>query len=256
MRGQEFSRALGEIDGRYIEEGIRYSAPQRTGRLPRRWLRRCAAAACLCAILAVGLYFETPVTGVVSGPGLLTVTAFAADTEEPLVVQEGMDLPGDYRWSLAMSSRPGLPLELSVPGYPDVLFEVSADGGALLLWESGRVTHVEPPFHAEDGTTIYWSSLMPATDDGAGESGPVIYEGDRTYINIVLWEGEHIVGYAVVEIYRDDTEDAVAPTYRVRLLRSVSFPKVEGEYQKITAEYVASEMAAAKGQAHALEPER
>ena len=252
MKGQEFSQALGEIDSRYIEEGIRYSAPRRAGRLPRRWLRRGAAAACLCILLAAGLLLETPISGVVTAPGLLTVTAFAADTEEPVVIQEGIELPGDYRWSLAMSSRPGLPLELSAPGYPDAEFEVSADGGALLLWEGNQVTHLQSPFCVEQDTTIYWTSMQPAADSQTGGDGFTLYTEDNAYLDIVIWEEGNIVGYAVVEIYRDKTEHEMVPTYCVRLLRSVSFPKVDGEYQGITAEYAASEIGAVKEQVRTL----
>ena len=67
---------------------------------------------------------------------------------------------------------------------------------------------------------------------------------DEVYIDIVLREGENIVGYAVVKIYRNDldTDPEQAYTYYAKLLKSVSFPKVNGTYQRITAEYVEAEM--------------
>lgn len=138
-----------------------------------------------------------------------------------------------------MSSRPGIPFHLSAPEYPDTIFEVSVDGGELLLWEGNKITHVESPFRAENGATIYWTSLS-RTDRGSFET----YRENQAYINIVIREGENLVGFAVAEIYTDDSENGAerAYTYYAKLLKSVSFPKVNGSFQSITAEYVEAEM--------------
>ena len=62
--------------------------------------------------------------------------------------------------------------------------------------------------------------------------------GTTAYINIIIRDGKNIVGYAVVNIYTNDLENAPAQSYYAKLLKSVSFPKVDGKYQKITSEYV------------------
>ena len=72
-----------------------------------------------------------------------------------------------------------------------------------------------------------------------------------SYINIVIHEGDNIVGYALVEIYTNDLENEPAQTYSAKLLKSVSFPKANREYQKITAEYVATEMEQIKNETQA-----
>jgi hypothetical protein len=75
--------------------------------------------------------------------------------------------------------------------------------------------------------------------------------GTTAYINIVIQEEENIVGYAVVEISTNDLENEPAQTYSIKLLKSISFPKVNGEYQKITVEYVAAEMEQIKSETQA-----
>lgn len=96
-----------------------------------------AIAACLCVALLAGVLFKIPGSDVTIAPGFLVVTAYAASSDEEITMQEGIELPTDYKWSLAMSSRPGLPLKLSATEYDDLSFEVSVDGGTLLF---GRVT--------------------------------------------------------------------------------------------------------------------
>ena len=244
MNAKKFSDAMSEIDNKYVEEAVMYGAAQKTKRPLFKRIMRGAIAACLCVALAVGIFFKTPVpentaSHIVTKPGFLTVAAYAASSGEEIVMQEGIELPLNYDWNPAMSSRPGLPLTLSAADYQDVIFEVSADGGELLLWEGGEIIPVSSPFKAENYTTIYWTALYQ-TDNGSVD----LYTGNRAYINIMLYEGNNIVGYAVVEIRTEDAFDAAEQTYMyyAKLLESVSFPKVDGNYQQITDEYVESEI--------------
>lgn len=237
MNTKKFSEAMSEIDDKYINEAIRYSATKKAKRLSSKWIRRGVIAACLCVAMVAGVLFKTSAPNVVIAPGFLTVTAYAASSDEELIMQEGIELPTDYKWSLAMSSRPGFPLKLSATEYHDLVFDVSVDGGTLLLWEGNEITSLGSSFKAKNDTTIYWTTLSPK-----GDSNFERYMGNKAYVNIVIREEENIVGYAVVEIYTNDLENEPAQTYYAKLLRSVSFPKVNGKYQKITAKYVASEM--------------
>lgn len=236
MNARRFSEAVGEVADRYYAEAAGGAACPTAG-WPGRWLQRCALAACLCAALALGILVRLSSSEVVTASGFLTVTAYAASSEEGQVLQEGMELPLDYSWSPAMSSRPGLPLELCAPDHPEAAFAVSAEEGTLLLWENAEIQYMETPLYAENGETIYWTSLSQA-DDG----GFTTYTGRTAYIRITIYEGEHIVGYAVVQIYAANQEEDPLPAYRARLLQSVSFPRVNGGYQQITEEYVQAEM--------------
>lgn len=264
MNAREFSDAMGELDTRYVDEVLGY---RRKPAWPV-WAKWVAAAACFCLILSAAITFsarlrpqespedvsgaQSPAPEPVTAPGLLALTVRAVSpggeeagspAGEEIVMQEGVEIALGSHWNPAMSSRPGIPFTLSAPECPDAAFEVSADGGALLLWEDGGITPAESPFSAGNGAVIYWSSLTQSAD-GSVE----LYENDTTYIDIVIREGENIVGYAVVGIYANgsDAGDAQAFTYHAELLKSVSFPAVDGDYQNVTPEYVSSEIAKAK----------
>ena len=246
MNTKKFSEAMGEIGDKYVEEAIRYRATKKAKGLSSKWIKRGTIAACLCVALVAGVLFKTSAPDVVIAPGFLTVTAYAASSDEEITMQEGIELPTDYKWSLAMSSRPGLPLKLSTTEYDDLSFEVSVDGGTLLFWESNKITYLGSSFNTGNDTTVYWTNLSRT-----GESDFERYMGTTAYINIVIHEEENIVGYAVVEISTNDLENEPAQTYSIKLLKSISFPKVNGEYQKITAEYVAAEMEQIKSETQA-----
>ena len=246
MNTKKFSEAMGEIDDKYVEEAIRYRATKKAKGLSSKWIKRGAIAACLCVALVAGVLFKTSAPDVVIAPGFLTVTAYAASSDEEITMQEGIELPTDYKWSLAMSSRPGLSLKLSATEYDDLSFEVSVDGGTLLLWEGNKITYLGSSFNTGNDTTVYWTNLSQT-----GENDFERYMGTTAYINIVIHEEENIVGYAVVEISTNDLENEPAQTYSIKLLKSISFPKVNGEYQKITAEYVAAEMEQIKSETQA-----
>ncbi len=248
MNTKKFSEAMGEIDDKYVEEAIRYRATKKVKGLSSKWIKRGAIAACLCVALVAGVLFKTSAPDVVIASGFLAVTAYAASSDEEITMQEGIELPTDYKWSLAMSSRPGLPLKLSVTEYDDLSFEVSVDGGTLLLWESNKITYLGSSFNTGNDTTVYWTSLSQT-----GENDFERYMGTTAYINIVIHEEENIIGYAVVEISTNDLENEPAQTYSIKLLKSISFPKVNGEYQKITAEYVAAEMEQIKSETQAVQ---
>ena len=246
MNTKKFSEAMGEIDDKYVEEAIRYRATKKAKGLSSKWIKRGAIAACLCVALVAGVLFKTSAPDVVIAPGFLTVTAYAASSDEEITMQEGIALPTDYKWSLAMSSRPGLPLKLSATEYDDLSFEVSVDGGTLLLWEGNKITYLGSSFNTGNDTTVYWTNLSQT-----GENDFERYMGTTAYINIVIHEEENIVGYAVVEISTNDLENEPAQTYSIKLLKSISFPKVNGEYQKITVEYVAAETEQIKSETQA-----
>ena len=246
MNTKKFSEAMGEIDDKYVEEAIRYRATKKAKGLSSKWIKRGAIAACLCVALVAGVLFKTSAPDVVIAPGFLTVTAYAASSDEEITMQEGIELPTDYKWSLAMSSRPGLPLKLSATEYDDLSFEVSVDGGTLLLWEGNKITYLGSSFNTGNDTTVYWTNLSQT-----GENDFERYMGTTAYINIVIHEEENIVGYAVVEISTNDLENEPAQTYSIKLLKSISFPKVNGEYQKITVEYVAAETEQIKSETQA-----
>ena len=237
MNAKKFSDAMSELDSKYIDEALNYSATKKRGRFSPKWIRRCAIAACLCVALVIGVFIQSTNSNVVTASGFLVITAYAASSDEELVMQEGIELPVDYNWSLAMSSRPGLPLKLTTSEHPNATFEVSVEGGTLLLWEANQISYMESPFNAENGTTIYWTNLSQTNGNDFEQ-----YLESEAYISVIIREEENIIGYAVVQIYTNDMENAPAQNYSAKLLKSVSFPTVNGTYQSITPEYITSEI--------------
>lgn len=255
MKKEDFCEVFGDINENYIQEA-------RANRRVRKtlWLKRGALAACLCLIVVTSFvvprlsdyagHDKSPSSNIVTAPGVLTLTASAASldedttiefpSEETIIMQEGIEVPITYNWNPAMSSRPGIPLNLSAPGYQNTTFEVSVDGGELLLWEEDNtITHMSTPLYVENGTTIYWSTLSQSTS-GSVET----MEHSPAYIDIVILEDTTIVGYAVVKIELDHLDSTTKDpyTYYATLVKSISFPKVNGGYQNITYEYVRMEM--------------
>ncbi len=242
MNVKKSSDAMNELDSKYIDEALNYSATKKSGRFSPKWIRRCMIAACLCVALVIGVLIQPPNSNVVTSSGFLTITAYAASSDEELVMQEGIELPVDYNWSLAMSSRPGLPLKLTTSEHPNATFEVSVEGGTLFLWESNQISYLESPFNAENGTTIYWTNLSRTNGNNFDR-----YSESEAYISIIIREEENIIGYAVVQIYTNDMKNEPAQNYSAKLLKSVSFPMVNGTYQKITSEYIATEIENVRG---------
>ena len=140
-------------------------------------------------------------------------------------MEEGIQLPLDYQWSPAMSSIPGLPLKLSYSGDGPVTFDVSADGGSLLLWSDSKITEVGASFQAGNDITLYWTSYFQHNDPQTGESCLETFSGEKTYVDILVRQGEAIVGYAVVEIASDG---GTVPLYAATLLKMEGFPGKNG----------------------------
>lgn len=232
MTEEKLYELLNEISDDHVQKA------KRTKKVKKSFILKCAAAAaCVCVVALWVFHIGIPSSDtVITASGLLTVTAYAESNEE-LVMREGIEMPTNFSWSLAMSSSPGLPLNLYADEYEDVKFEVWTDGGTLLLWESNAIEKIDGTFYAENGTTIYWSTAF-----NYEENRFEAYSKSISYIGIIIRENENIVGYAVVQIYTDDSEDGVLKTYFAKLLKSVSFPTVKGKYQNITSEYVMSEI--------------
>ena len=57
----------------------------------------------------------------------------------------------------------------------------------------------------------------------------------QAFVEIVLKIDNNIIGYAVVEIY---SADEYGHEFMARVLKSALFPKIDGEYQNVTQEYV------------------
>jgi len=113
----------------------------------------------------------------------------------------------------------GIPNNVIVVKYSDenAVFECTVDNGQLWLfgpyWE--KILNVKP------NNSFRWMA----------EKG----NAEQAFIDIILRMDNKIIGYSVIEVYglknRSDSHSA-------RILKAALFPKVNGEYQNATEEYV------------------
>ena len=143
-------------------------------------------------------------------------------------------------------------------GFEDIRFEIVADGGRYTLIKSPYdITDFKQKFTVNNNTRLLWEAGYD------WETGyPLMYANFKEcYTRIIVYSGEHIVGYAVLRYERKLPEDVFlwyepkrpelgevvllqrpvedySPVYRVVELESVLFPMVDGQYQDVPLEYI------------------
>lgn len=246
MNGQELSRQLNGLPEEMIAEAM---APvnDTSGKFSRsRVLRRLTAVAAAVAIFFTALVLWPTDDEFVTGPGLLTITAYAADGVPYTTSASNSIEPFLHYWSISpVNWSPGCPITLSVneEAYQseELSFQVSVQGGGLYTGASGGTsiypTYFKPmpkTFCVPNHTTIFWSTYFDAST-GAYD----MFCGDSSYIDIIIYDGAHIVGYAVLrfrlmtwgellemrpsakDIYEKHgyTADQMSGTYRLEMLK-------------------------------------
>ena len=99
--------------------------------------------------------------------------------------------------------------------------------------------HGVSPFHIETGELKKKSTLPTYT----GVFGKTLAQLGGVYIDIIIQADGHIVGCAIIEIGCLETVPSVLSA---GLLASVYYPKVNGEFQDITEEYITEQIALIK----------
>lgn len=171
----------------------------------------------------------------VMAESLLSVTCFTLtdDSMEEIELKESILLPREADWTMAINVVPGLPLELS---YPDeyVNFTVRTSDGVLRSNINGESKFYGKEVELPNNSTIYWNNLSNNNEN-------VLLFNITSYLDIIIRSNEHIVGYAVIKIY-PITEFKQGHVYSAKMLKSVSFPKVDGEHQNISLDFIESEI--------------
>ena len=245
------SKAMGSIPGEMLQEAM--TITKNTG---RKWIIRAAA----CLVLVIGLLSATMRgdDGIVTGNGLLTLTVYATNAEAFTTSSVDTVVPFSHIWINWVNWAPGWPITLSINSEDyqsdDIRFEVTVDGGVYYVGRDGG-TSIYPgyskpmpaQFSVPNNTTIFWSMWYTAE-----QSEHIQYEGEEVFTKIIVYDGDQIIGYTVLRFDRLTygeldaayyeqlglPPDELASAYRLELLASVSFPKVDGEYQDVTLEYV------------------
>jgi hypothetical protein len=268
MRANEKRRALYDavsaIDPKLVQEA---TAPRH--RKVTRIVWRVAACAAVVALL-IGAMAVLPLgfgedEEYVTAPGGLTIRTYALNENEisdvnSTVLTEGVELPWEYTYSLAINVLQGLPIKLDIPdaAYPgmDISLRITTSGGSFEIfnedcyWDPETKQIVGQPYKnvgseiiVSNNTTLYWDCY---------EMKHSLWEGEYkdynipqvSYVDITILADKNIVGYAVVRIYEvfppgETGFDAeVAYGYLATVDKIVSFPQIDGKFQPVSRRYV------------------
>lgn len=236
MNGKLLSAQLSFLPEDMVAEAMETCTQLRLTHIGIRILR---IAACLAVI--IGLLLGVPLPnankpGIITGQGLLSVTVYAADQSSSTTLSPDTVLPHSYDW-LFVNWAAGLPITLSVSDDTytpeDITFQVSVDGGGFYIGKNGG-TNIHPgvfhqlpaQFTVPNNTTIFWSQFYNANDVD-------FLAGSITaYADIVIYNEEEIIGYAVIRFERANKHSLV---FTVSLIESIAFSTEDGY---ITDEYV------------------
>lgn len=238
--------------------------------------KRAAVCAAVLALL-IGSVFLWPNSeeNYITAPGVLVVRAYETDEpklseENSVILQEGITVPMEYKYEPNVSwlqNSLGLPFYLSISEMEyenaEITFEIWLSGGDFesldYLYEfSGKEDRVDEyevlkaryfGGHSiiRNNTKLWWRETGHIFDEQNREVHYVQPESDQVFVDIILRADEHIIGYAVIEIL--DIDGRGGYVYHTSMLKSVSFPKIEGEYQKVSEEYVKEQFQIVHGQA-------
>lgn len=235
-------------------------------------LRKLVAVAACLALMAGLMALAFGGSGVVTRPGILTVTVYAANQETAYVTSPNMvEHNAICVSSPLLGWQYGNPFTLEVSDeqneYQDVYFSVSCNSGAISAKDEYGYHTVTMPYTAQNGETIYWHQKSDEWKLNA-----------TVYIDVVIYSGDAIVGYAVLRLrqvtcaevaeeyaveishegfdagnafdtgkfYCNGGDHLVDYMFKVEKLASVLFPKVHGEHQNISEEYLSERIKEAK----------
>lgn len=248
MNEYRLSKALGGVSDELLLEATEVKKKNTTG---KRWLRIAAVAAAVLVLFAVLSFWPARDDGYVTGPGMLAVRIYAA--EDPagknfveLELTEGIQVPSENYCSASLSIMPGIPIHLS---WENEAFAKENISFALYA-NQGEFVQIDQSFHlvidnnCENNCTVYWRETESTIASKAEEH--------FVFVQIVIYQEDHVIGYSV--LYFDgltageymglnpnmhyDDPNACVGVYYASLLKSVTFPKVEGEYQDVSNDYV------------------
>lgn len=266
MNSEQFSQALEGISEHLVDKAATvYDRTAKKRRIVRQVLRGACAAVLAVALLIGVVLWPAEDVQVVSAAGILKAYAYdlenaaGADVSEleGIEMEEGVEFPSNIGWGIAFNLYPGLPMTLSVPesyfGDAKITLRISVDGGEFFRKFTQQTgyhwwgdAYLGQNYEIENHQTIFWHSIEtdPAYVGGAwdpknpmeGQFPKLTYfEGEKAFTEITILADGHIVGAALIEIYADVSRPL---WYLAKLVGSVTFPKIDGEYQRVTEKHV------------------
>lgn len=260
MLGERICKALDEGADAYLESAMHVY--ERKKKTRKTWLRVAACAAVLALLIGAMFFWPATEENYITGPGVLVVRAYETDEptlsdENSVLLQEGITVPMEYTYHPGISWTEvglGLPFRFSIPEkeYVDeeITFEIWLSGGDFRhldysfvfdntadSYAVARATFLGDHFTIPNNKKLWWNRTRHVFDDQNREVHYVELDTDRVFVDLILRADDHIIGYAVIEIV-DVGASRFGFTYHTCMLKSVSFPKVEGKYQTVSEAYV------------------
>lgn len=226
MNGEKISRCLDAVPESMLEEAMKPYKPHSFGR------HLVKIAACLALVVALLISYGLGKHGQAENMCILTITVYALDSNSTAkTLQPGVALPYSYTWNPAISAVPGLPLTLSIASEmylsDDISFHVTLDGGSFVQWQGhsgwldnyrGEAKQLPQTFTLSNNSTIYWRCWSNE------RGGAIQFEGDTAYADIIIYEKDAIIGYAVLKLCRVYSEEyGPTNTFTASLVVSESF---------------------------------
>lgn len=270
MKELTVSRALGNIPDDLLLEAMKYEKK----RQPAVKILRVAACLAVVIGLLTAAFWPGAEEDIVTGPGILAVTVYAADTTPYTISSPDTVLHESLFWDVPLGHQiSGCPITLSVPEEYDcsenITFQVTVDGGGMLTAvEEGPFTpgdvykYMPSQFSVPNHTTILWKAFHV---NSSSEEYSMVNR-DTAHVEIMIYDGENIVGYSVLRLrkmtcsevmkadpnwvlmadHQDCSGDHKTNCYRIEMLESVFYPKIDAEYQAVGEGYVREQIGNAK----------
>lgn len=256
MFGEDLSRAMGDLSDGMVTEAMH--AYNRKRRKQKLWLRVAMSAAALA--LVVGLLFVSGGDGVVSTSGL-KVYALDAETheagenaKEELKKHETIIHASSFNPMLSLTGWEGIILSFEIED-PEIDLETVTITATATRSEVFHRKYNPDDFVDDytlpttcvfsNGEVIRWTAYHTFAawiKQSELSMAEFVEQLGGMYLDVVIRSGEHIIGYAVLEMWGWEQ----GAGFSGKLLESEYFPMADGAYQQITQEQVDGYIAAAK----------
>ena len=257
MLGKDLSEAMGGIADEKIESAIHAYEKKVTRR--NVWFRVASMAAALAIVLTAAFWPRRTENGeIITAPGIMRVYGYdlGSGTEiENMIRYELTDsiMTGTKGYTFAMNSLYGLPMTLEVSDESlegtKITLDVSVDHGGFYgdihseKYKTDKNDTVASlpdvdfgnQFTVDNGETIFWRTrelFEEANAAGIGCDDLLERIGNVIHVQILIKADDNIVGYSIIAIHYKEG------FFTASVKETVSFPKVDGEFQKISEETV------------------
>lgn len=277
MNKQELNGALSHIhaSGDLKKEVLAMKSKSKTD--VRQLAKRAAVCAAVLALL-IGTVFLWPASeeNYITAPGMIKVYAHELDESdntiiESIVLNKGVVFTPEYIYRTDANYVSHYPIyfQLEQDGYDlsELTFDINTNSGIFYKYNPGDLTMVgKHPveqwlyhnygqhFTVSAKEKLYWrpdgfdySYMKEQFENGNTDVMQVYKEfgfnSNPSYFDIIIRAGENIVGYCVIEVHRSETDiSPYAHRFSFEAVAVVGFPMVDGKYQKVSYNYVQTQI--------------